>query len=105
MALVRIPDERRTLRDAEEITGYIKSIGIDYERWRPSRLVASGAAADEILKAYAEDIERLKTGGGYVTADVNDVQLQTAGGEQMLARFGRAHWHEEEEARCVLHAR
>ena len=105
MALVRIPDERRTLRDAEEITGYLKSIGIDYERWRPSRLVASGAAADEILKAYAEDIERLKAGGGYVTADVIDVQPQTPGLEQMLAKFGREHWHDDDEVRFVIHGR
>ncbi len=105
MALVRIPDERRTLRDAEEITGYLKSIGIDYERWRPSRLVASGAAADEILKVYAEDIERLKAGGGYVTADVIDVQPQTPGLEQMLAKFGREHWHDDDEVRFVIHGR
>ena len=33
MAIVRIPDENRTLSGEEEITDYLASIGIDYERW------------------------------------------------------------------------
>ena len=33
MATVRIPDEQRTLTDQDEVTRYLATLGIDYERW------------------------------------------------------------------------
>src|SRR5229473_1221096 len=33
MAIVRIPDENRTFRDAGEVTEYLARIGIEYARW------------------------------------------------------------------------
>jgi cupin superfamily acireductone dioxygenase involved in methionine salvage len=36
MALLTIPDEKRTLSDRAEITNYLATLGIDYERWEPS---------------------------------------------------------------------
>src|SRR4051812_46017095 len=33
MANVRIPDENRTLTDQDEVTRYLATLGIDYERW------------------------------------------------------------------------
>src|SRR6266446_7873508 len=93
MAIVTIPDQNRTLQDREAITGYLAGIGIDYERWDSSRLVAPNATAEEVLAAYADEIERLKARGGYVTADVIDVNSQTPGLEAMLAKFKREHWH------------
>ena len=95
MAIVMIPDENRTLKDAGEMTEYLASIGIDYERWEPSRPITAGASQEEILEAYGEEIERLKARGGYVTADVIDVNRQTPGLDAMLAKFNRdwgAYW-------------
>ncbi|HVG21368.1 MAG TPA: cupin domain-containing protein [Blastocatellia bacterium] len=105
MAIVTIPDENRTLRDAEEITKYLSSLGIDYERWNPSRPVPADAPAEQVLEAYAEEVERLKARGGYVTADVIDVNRQTPGLDMMLAKFNREHWHDEDEVRFIIHGR
>jgi 1,2-dihydroxy-3-keto-5-methylthiopentene dioxygenase len=105
MATVTIPDESRTLSDAEEITGYLSSLGIDYERWNPSHQIPANAPAEQVLEAYAEEVERLKARGGYVTADVIDVNAQTPGLEAMLAKFNREHWHDEDEVRFIIHGR
>ena len=102
MAIVMIPDEDRTLKDAGEMTEYLASIGIDYEQWEPSRPITAGASQEEILEAYGEEIERLKARGGYVTADVIDVNRQTPGLDAMLAKFNREHWHDEDEVRFIL---
>ena len=102
MAIVTIPDQNRTLQDRETITDYLAGIGIDYERWESSRLVAPNATAEEVLAAYADEIERLKARGGYVTADVIDVNSQTPGLEAMLAKFNREHWHDEDEVRFII---
>ena len=105
MALVTIPDENRTVEDREAITSYLAGIGIDYERWDSSRAVAPNAPAEEVLAVYSSEIEELKVRGGYVTADVIDVNPQTPGLEAMLAKFNREHWHDEDEVRFIIHGR
>src|SRR4030095_4304136 len=89
MAIVTIPGENRTLKDRKTIEDYLASIGIDYQRWDLSR-VAPNVPAEEVLAAYSEEINKLKERGGYVTADVIDVNSQTPGLETMLAKFTRA---------------
>ena len=105
MATLRIPDEKKTLSEFEEVRGHLASMGIDYERWKPAHEVPAGASAAEILDAYAPEIERLKTQGGYVTADVIDVTPQTPGLEAMLNRFNSEHWHDEDEVRFIIEGR
>src|SRR5438034_1583679 len=111
MAILRIPEENRTLRDADTVAGYLAAFGIDYERWTPENEasgVASSASAEPpeaLLAAYAEKIDELKARGGYVTADVIDVGPETPGLEAMLARFNSEHWHDEDEVRLIVGGR
>ena len=105
MAIVTIPDQNLTLQDRQAITEYLAGVGIDYERWDLTRLVAPNAPTEEVLAAYADEIEQLKARGGYVTADVIDVNSQTPGLEAMLAKFNREHWHDEDEVRFIINGR
>ena len=105
MAVVTIPDENRTINDPSEITAYLASVGIDYERWQADVSLNPDAAVDEVLAAYAPQIEQLKVRGHYVTADVIDVNPQTAGLEEMLARFNIEHSHDEDEVRYIVAGR
>jgi 1,2-dihydroxy-3-keto-5-methylthiopentene dioxygenase len=105
MAIVTLPDENRTIKDRETITSYLANIGIVYEQWDSSRLIGPSASADEIMAAYSNEIDELKNRGGYVTADVIDVNPQTPGLETMLAKFNREHWHDEDEVRYIIHGR
>ena len=105
MAIVRFPDEDRTLTDAEEVRSHLAGLGIDYERWDTARDVLPEAPADAVLAAYAPEVEKLKAAGGYVTADVIDVKPQTPGLEAMLAKFSREHWHDEDEVRFIVKGR
>src|SRR5215475_634340 len=105
MATLRIPDEKKTVSGFEEVSAYLATIGIDYERWKPAHEVAAGASAAEILAAYAPEIERLRAQGGYVAADVIDVKPETPGLEAMLNRFNSEHWHDEDEVRFIIEGR
>jgi 1,2-dihydroxy-3-keto-5-methylthiopentene dioxygenase len=105
MAVVRIPDEGRMIEDEAEVRAVLAGVGIEYERWRPAHAVPDGAPAEEVLAAYASEIERLKKSGGYVTADVIDVSPQTPNLDAMLAKFAREHWHDEDEVRFILRGR
>lgn len=102
MALLTITDQNKTLTDGKAIAAYLKTCGIEYERWKPSHQVAADAPAEEILSAYAPEIDELKKRGGYVTADVIDVNPETPGLEELLSKFNREHWHDEDEVRFTI---
>ena len=105
MAVVRFPDEGRTVTGEAAVRETLGRVGIDYERWQPSHPVPAGATAEAVLAAYAAEIDRLKAAGGYVTADVIDVSPQTPNLDAMLAKFRKEHWHDEDEVRFILRGR
>ncbi|HUC53120.1 MAG TPA: cupin domain-containing protein [Candidatus Cybelea sp.] len=105
MAVLRIPDENRSLREHEEVREYLAGIGIDYERWETSADLPEDASADQVLQAYGEQVEKLKRQGGYATADVIDVHADTPGLEAMLAKFNIEHTHDEDEVRYIIAGR
>jgi 1,2-dihydroxy-3-keto-5-methylthiopentene dioxygenase len=105
MAVVRIPEENRSLTAPAEVAGFLGGMGIDYERWDASQPVPQDAPPDQVLAAYAPQIEQLKARGGYVTADVIDVRPDTPGLEFMLAKFNIEHWHDEDEVRYIIAGR
>ena len=73
MAVVRIPEENRSLHEPDQVRDFLAGIGIDYERWWPPGELPPDASAEQILRAYAKQLDQLKAQGGYVTADVIDV--------------------------------
>jgi 1,2-dihydroxy-3-keto-5-methylthiopentene dioxygenase len=105
MATLRIPEQNRTIASKTGIADYLAELGIDYEIWETLHPVAADAPSEQILTAYAQEIERLKTRGGYVTADVIDVNAATPGLDAMLAKFSREHWHDEDEVRFIVQGR
>lgn len=102
MAIVRIPAEQLTLHESTAITERLATCGIEYQHWLPRPEVSLEAPADEILNAYTREIEELKQRGGYITADVIDVNPATPGLDAMLAKFSREHWHSEDEVRFII---
>jgi len=102
MALVTILDEGKRLADYNAIATYLAGCGIDYELWTPAHQLAADSPTEEILAVYSKEIDELKVRGGYVTADVIDVGPETPGLEEMLAKFNREHWHDEDEVRFII---
>lgn len=105
MALVRIPDEQRTIDNAADVTAFLATVGIEYERAVPDVALAPGAPAAEVLAAYRTKIEELNAKGGYVTADVIDVFPDTPNLDAMLKKFSSEHWHDEDEVRFIIEGR
>jgi 1,2-dihydroxy-3-keto-5-methylthiopentene dioxygenase len=105
MAILRIPEENRTLSDEAAIGTFLAERGIDFERTAVGVEIAAGASAEQVLAAYAGKIAELKARGGYVTADVIDVKADTPGLDAMLARFNSEHWHDEDEVRLIVEGR
>jgi len=104
MAVLRFPDNSEMIESESEIRSTLAGIGIDYERWTLER-VPPDSSADSVLAAYADEIDDMKRRGGYVTADVIDVNPSTPNLEAMLARFDKEHTHDEDEVRFILAGR
>ena len=102
MAIVTIPAVGVVLRQTDEIRTFLDRHLIDFEQWTPNRPLTSDASADEVLHAYAPEVDALKQRGGYATADVIDVKPETPNLDAMLAKFNREHWHDEDEVRFII---
>jgi len=105
MAVVTVPRENRRLESPAEIREFLSPYGISYEQWETESRVPAETSPEEILAAYAPEIDRLKQAGGYVTADVVDVNPETPGLDAMLNKFNKEHRHSEDEVRFVLSGR
>jgi 1,2-dihydroxy-3-keto-5-methylthiopentene dioxygenase len=105
MAVLDVPKKSIRVTDANEIHEYLGHIGIEFAQWKNLRSVFDNATDAEILEGYADEIEALKAQGGYVTADVINVVPTTPGLEEMLAKFNREHWHDEDEVRFIVKGR
>lgn len=102
MAIVCIQDEDRKITTAEEICHYLEPYGIWYENWNVACRVDGNSSHEEILVAYSDEIKRLNKRGGFVTADVIDVNPDTPGLDAMLDKFKVEHTHDEDEVRFVV---
>lgn len=102
MARIRIQDESREISDVEEIRAFLKPFGIWYEKWDVEGRIGPEATNEEILCAYAPEIERLKAAGSFVTADVINVNASTPNLDAMLAKFSKEHTHSEDEVRFTV---
>ncbi len=102
MATVTIPEEDRTLTDADSIGEFLEQFGIWYRRFSGDVGSLEGATDDQILAAFKAPIDQLKAEGGYVTADVINITPDTPNLDAMLAKFDREHTHSEDEVRFIV---
>lgn len=104
MAILRFPDAGVQIEAEAEIRATLAGQGIDYERWSLDR-VPQDSSAELVLDAYRDEIEEMKRRGGYVTADVIDVNPATPNLDALLAKFDKEHTHSEDEVRFILSGR
>ncbi|MFB9947604.1 acireductone dioxygenase [Rhizobium puerariae] len=89
-------------RDFEVIEREVKALGAGIERWKASKTLASDASNEDILEAYAPEIERLKRERGYAVADVIRVTRGNENWPAMRQKFLNEHTHDEDEVRFFV---
>lgn len=105
MAIIRFPEQNRTIEDPAAIDAFLTPLGVWHEDWDVAGRIGAEATAAQVLSAYAPEIERLNQRGGFVTADVIDVHPHTPNLDAMLAKFSREHTHAEDEVRFIVEGR
>ena len=105
MAKVIVPDEQRSITDVAEIKSFLEPHGIWYEHWPVADRLPPDASNEDILGEFTAEIESLKQRGGFVTADVINVNCDTPNLDEMLAKFDKEHTHSEDEVRFTVAGR
>lgn len=91
-----------TTSDPDRIAAVVQSIGAQFERWDAAAELSADADSGAVLAAYAGDIDRLKSLGGYQTADVMRMQPDHPDKEALRAKFCQEHTHSEDEVRFFV---
>jgi 1,2-dihydroxy-3-keto-5-methylthiopentene dioxygenase len=89
-------------REHAAIAERLRGIGVRFERWQAAQPVAPGASQDEVLAAYASDIERLKAEGGYQAVDVVSLNPEHPDRAALRQKFLNEHTHAEDEVRFFV---
>jgi len=108
MSRLRIfPDQQPDLPefdsyDPAAIAAALDKIGVTFERWQATQPIQPGAAQDEVIAAYRQDIDRLVTERGFKTVDVVSIAPDNPKREEMRAKFLDEHFHKEDEVRFFV---
>jgi 1,2-dihydroxy-3-keto-5-methylthiopentene dioxygenase len=94
--------EEQVSVDREEIDRWLRERGARLEAWTPRVPVAPGAPAEQVLSAYAEDIERIRAEGDFPTVDVISLHPEHPQAASLRARFLDEHTHAEPEVRFFV---
>ena len=74
MALVRIPEENRTVEGETSIAAYLAERGIDFERWTDAPEAGPGVTGDGVLALYSE---KISGSDGIADALISSLTLRT----------------------------
>jgi 1,2-dihydroxy-3-keto-5-methylthiopentene dioxygenase len=92
----------RNLSDHPAIAAALAPHGIVLERWEPGTPLGPEAGDADILAAYADAIDRLKTRGGYQSCDVLRLTPDHPQREELRAKFLAEHIHDDDEVRFFV---
>ncbi len=97
------PFERYT--DPVEIAKRLEKIGVLFERWPLEKPLPKEAGQEEVLKAYASEIERLKERFGFGSVDVVSVTPDHPKRKELREQFLKEHTHADFEVRFFVAGR
>jgi 1,2-dihydroxy-3-keto-5-methylthiopentene dioxygenase len=102
MAILSIPDRNDELRDPNEIRKFLNDRGVFFDQWSCAIEFDNRATQEEILAAYASDLDPFMRSGGYQTADVISINRLTENYPALRAKFLAEHTHSEDEIRFFV---
>jgi 1,2-dihydroxy-3-keto-5-methylthiopentene dioxygenase len=91
--------------DPAEIGAALAARGIGFERWPAATALAADASAEEILAAYAPQIERVQGLGTYPTVDAIRLTPDHPDRQMLRRKFLAEHTHSEDEVRFFVEGR
>jgi 1,2-dihydroxy-3-keto-5-methylthiopentene dioxygenase len=88
--------------DVKQIAAELAKIGVAFERWNATKVLAHDAGQAEVLDAYDADVSRLAREYGYQSVDVVRMKPDHPDRAAMRAKFLAEHIHEDDEVRFFV---
>jgi 1,2-dihydroxy-3-keto-5-methylthiopentene dioxygenase len=88
--------------DPVDIARVASEASIRFERWQATAELRDVTAQDEVLRAYARDVARLKAECGFSAADVISIRNHTPNHPELRKKFLDEHTHAEDEVRFFV---
>jgi 1,2-dihydroxy-3-keto-5-methylthiopentene dioxygenase len=88
--------------DDIEIMKALSPFDVRFERWEATTQLPAGATQEEVLAAYARDVDRLRKIGGYQSVDVVRIHPDHPDREAMRHKFLSEHTHADDEVRFFV---
>lgn len=95
-------DIHSDLADFDAIADALRPAGVTLERWVAGADLSILSGEEEILSAYADDIDRLKARGGYQSHDVIRLTPDHAARAELRQKFLAEHVHDDDEVRFFV---
>lgn len=102
MAILSVPGQNIEISNPEKIREFLNQRGIFFDQWSCDVTFNDSASSEDILKAYAKDLNPFMERGGYLTADVISINSQTENYDAIRAKFLAEHTHSEDEIRFFV---
>tara|TARA_R110002073_G_scaffold2938_4_gene19413 strand:- start:209628 stop:210173 length:546 start_codon:yes stop_codon:yes gene_type:complete len=80
----------------------LHDVGIRFEQWNTQEEIQPGAAAEDVMRAYRQDIDRLISEQGYQTVDVVSLSSDHPDKATLRKKFLDEHRHSEDEVRFFV---
>lgn len=94
----------KVLTHLDDIAATLAEVGVGFERGDANTPMVGGASREEVIAAYASQIERLRQ-RGYATVDVISLDGYDPQRVEQRARFLDEHCHSEDEVRFFVAGR
>jgi 1,2-dihydroxy-3-keto-5-methylthiopentene dioxygenase len=88
--------------DHRAIAGRLTELGVRFERWETNAPLSADARQEEVLEAYAEDVERLNSEYGFQSVDVVSLGPNHPMKAEMRQKFLEEHTHGDFEVRFFV---
>ena len=89
-------------QDLDEIKQILSAKGIRFEQWQAQHPIDADCSDESILAAYADQIAKLKSEGGYQTSDVINMSPDHPQKNELRSKFLDEHTHSEDEVRFFV---
>jgi len=88
--------------DAAVIAEKLQQQGVQFEQWQATAPISASSSAEQVMAAYANDINRLKQQQGYITVDVISLSPSHPDKATLRQKFLDEHIHTEDEVRFFV---
>jgi len=95
-------EPRETIRDHSLVAERLRGLGVRFERWGAARPLSADAQQEEVLKVFAEEIERLDGEYGFQSVDVVSLRPGHPQAEELRQKFLSEHTHADFEVRFFV---